>query len=97
MVQVLVHLFTILSIPLVIFGNQNYLEAIIKSVQLFLRNPFIIIFASLVGGFGCMLGFFVLCIGIFFTIPYIFSVEYAIYDNGVGFDKTSPIDEIGLE
>ena len=97
MVQALITLFTILSIPLIIFGNQNYLDAIIKSVKLFLKQPFVIILALLVGAIGCMLGFFALCLGIFFTFPYIYSVEYAIYENGIGFEEKSPIDEIGLE
>lgn len=96
-VQVLIPLFTVLSIPLIIFGNQNYIDAILKSVKLFFKQPFIIIFALIVGIFGAMLGIIALCIGIFFTFPYIYSIEYAIYENGIGFDETSPIDEIGLE
>ena len=97
MVQVLITLFTILSIPLIIFGNQNYLDAITKSIQLFLKQPFVIILALLIGAIASIIGIFAFCLGIFFTLPYLLSVEYAIYENGIGFDKTSPIDEIGLE
>jgi hypothetical protein len=43
------------------------------------------------------LGIFVLCIGIIFTIPYLYSMYYAIYEQTIGFKEASPIDEIGLE
>lgn len=97
LIQILIPLFTIFSIPLIVFGEQNYMDAIIKSAKLFVKQPLIIIVALIIGAIGSMVGFIALCIGIFFTFPYYFSVLYATYENGIGLEETSPIDEIGLE
>lgn len=97
LIQILIPLFTFFSIPLIIFGEQNYADALFKSAKLFVKQPFIIIVALLIGAIGAMVGIIALCIGIFFTFPYYFSVIYATYENGIGVNETSPIDEIGLE
>jgi hypothetical protein len=64
---------------------------------LFIKKPFIIAIALLIAGIGMFLGIFALCIGIIFTVPYLYSMYYAIYAQSVGFQNTSPIDEIGIE
>lgn len=95
--QILIPLFMIFNVPLIIYGEQNYLEAIIKSIRLFIKNPFIIFVAFLVGVLGSFVGLIALCIGIIFTLPYYFSIVYAIYDQAIGFKEISVIDEIGVE
>lgn len=95
--QIIVGLFTIFTIPLIIYGKQNYTEAITNSIQLYSKQPFIIFIAMIIAVIGMLLGIFVLCIGIIFTIPYLYSMHYAIYAQSIGFQNTSPIDEIGIE
>ena len=95
--QILIPLFMIFCIPLIIYGEQNYLEAITKSIRLFIKSPFVIFVAFLVGALGSFVGLIGLCIGVIFTLPYYFSILYAIYDQAVGFKEVSIIDEIGLE
>lgn len=95
--QFIIPLFTIFCIPLIIYGEQNFLEALVKSIKLFIKNPFIIFIAFLIGALGSFVGLIALCIGIIFTLPYYFSIEYAIYEQAVGFKEKSVIDEIGLE
>jgi uncharacterized membrane protein len=95
--QIIIGLFTVFTIPLIVYGEQNYLDAITKSAQLFIKQPFIIIIALLIAFIGMLLGIFVLCIGIIFTIPYLYSMYYAIYAQTIGFKETSSIDEIGIE
>ena len=97
MVQIFIGLFTVFTVPLIIYGEQNYLEAITKSAQLFFKQPFIIIIALIIAAIGMLLGIFVLCIGILFTLPFIYSMYYAIYAQSVGFKEALPIDESGLE
>lgn len=97
LIQICIALFTIFTIPLIIYGEQNYVEAITKSMQLFIKQPLIIIVALIIAGIGMFLGIFVLCIGIIFTAPFIYSMYYVIYAQSVGFQNTSPIDEIGIE
>jgi hypothetical protein len=96
-IQIIIGLFTVFTIPLIIYGEQNYTEAITNSIQLFIKKPFIIAIALLIAGIGMFLGIFALCIGIIFTVPYLYSMYYAIYAQSVGFQNTSPIDEIGVE
>lgn len=95
--QIIVGLFTIFTIPLIIYGKQNFSEAITNSIQLYSKQPFIIFIAMIIAVIGMLLGIFVLCIGIIFTIPYLYSMHYAIYAQSIGFQNTSPIDEIGIE
>lgn len=96
-IQIIIALFTVFTIPLIIYGEQNYLDAITKSTKLFFKQPFIIIIALLIAAIGMLLGIFALCIGIIFTVPYLYSMYYAIYNQSVGFQNSSPIDEIGIE
>ena len=92
-----VALFTIFVIPLIIYGEQNFSSAISKSISLFLKQPLYIILALIIAVIGCFLGFIALCIGIFFTFPYLYSMHYAIYEQAIGFEDKSQIEEIGLE
>lgn len=96
-IQIIIGLFTVFTIPLIIYGEQNYLDAIKKSAQLFFKQPFIIIIALFIAFIGMLLGIFALCIGIIFTVPYLYSMYYVIYAQSVGFQNSSPIDEIGIE
>ncbi|HLO73181.1 MAG TPA: hypothetical protein VK164_04530 [Flavobacterium sp.] len=95
--QIVIALFSTFTIPLIIYGEQNYIEAITKSIQLFIKQPFIIIIALIIAGIGMLIGIFALCIGLIFTISYLYSMYYAIYAQAIGFDDKSAIDEIGLE
>jgi hypothetical protein len=89
-VQILFSLATIFTLPLIIYGKLNYLEALSKSVQLYTKQPLIILVALLIAVIGMLLGIFILCIGIIFTIPYLYAMHYALYAQAVGFDTTSP-------
>jgi len=94
--QFLINLFTIFTLPLIIYGEQNYEKAIVKSAQLFLKQPILIFVALLLAVIGVFLGIIALCIGIIFTLPYYYSMVYAIYNQAIGFEEKSVIDEIGL-
>ena len=93
--QIAIVVFTILFIPLVIFGDQNYTNAIQNSIKLVAKNPFYIILALIIAIIGCFLGIIALCIGLFFTIPFYEAMNFAIYDNIVGFEEYDSISEIG--
>ena len=94
--QFLINLFTIFTLPLIIYSEQNYEKAIVKSAQLFLKQPILIFVALLLAVIGVFLGIIALCIGIIFTLPYYYSMVYAIYNQAIGFEEKSVIDEIGL-
>lgn len=87
---------TVFTIPLIVYGNQNFSEAITNSIKLFMKQPFAIIVLLIVGFIIAMLGLIALCIGILFTLPYVYSMYFSIYDQTIGFEEKSEIDEIGI-
>ncbi len=94
-IQIIITVLTILFLPLVIFANQNYGEALQNSVKLVAKKPFHIVLALFIAFIGMFLGLIALCIGMFFTIPIYIAMIFSIYDNVVGFEESSVIDEIG--
>jgi len=95
--QIILFLYTFYTIPLIIFENQNFMQALSISPKLYLKQPFLIPVLVLIGGIGAIIGLLALCIGIFFTIPYFYSLMYAMYNYGIGFDDTDSIHEIGTD
>jgi hypothetical protein len=85
-IQISLSIFTALFMPLVIYGKQNFLNAIIKSAKLVVKYPFTILGAIIIGGVFAILGFIALCIGVLFTLSYINCVYYALYESIVGFE-----------
>lgn len=85
---------TSLSIPLIVFGNLNAIDSIKYSIILVSKQPLILLGLAIVAGIGSVIGIFGFCIGIFFTLPFAYSMNYMIYKNIIGFDETSEIDEI---
>ena len=92
-VSVTIGLFTIMMIPLIIFGNLKGLEAIQTSILIVSKQPLVLLGLLVVGSIATMVGFIGCCIGIFFTLPFIYSLYFAIYSEIIGFD---PVDEITI-
>ncbi len=95
--QGLISMVTIFTIPLIIYEDMNYSEALSKSITLFGKQPFYIFLALLIAVFVCSLGIIGFCLGIFFTLPFIYSTYYSIYEQAIGFEDKSEIEEIGIE
>ena len=89
-------LVTFLTVPLIVFGNQNAIEAIQSSIKIVLKQPLVILALIIVSFIASLTGLIGFCIGMFFTLPFIYSMEYAIYDSIIGIDSVSEIDELGL-
>ena len=87
---------TVLTIPLIIFGQNKAMEAIINSIELIFRQPFVILIALIVSVLIAFVGIIGLCIGIFFTLPIVYSTYYILYKNIVGVENKSEIDDIGI-
>jgi len=95
--QFFVAIITVFTLPLIIYGEQNYENAITKSVKLFFKQPVLIFVALLLAVIGVLIGIIGFCIGIIFTIPFYYSMIYAIYNQAIGFEEKSAIDEIGQQ
>lgn len=77
---------TFLTIPLIIFSDLKAIDAIKTSVVIFFKQPFILLGLILIGYILSVLGFLVFYIGIFFTLPFLYSMYYAIYSEVIGFE-----------
>jgi hypothetical protein len=91
-----INFISFLSIPLIVFGDLSATQSIQNSIVLVFKKPFIIAGLLLISFMLAMFGMIGFCIGIFFTLPIIYAVHFAIYDAIIGTDKTSELDEIGL-
>ncbi len=89
--QGFVSLLFIFAIPLIIFENQNATDALANSSKIAVKHPFTIILSILFAVIIAMLGIFALCIGIFFTVGYFYTMNYTLYNEII------PIDEIDQE
>ncbi|MCC9016335.1 MULTISPECIES: hypothetical protein [Flavobacterium] len=87
--------FTFLTIPLIVFGNLKAVDAIKSSLILISKQPLILLglIITIVG--AVLVGLCAFCIGVLFTIPFSYSMTYAIYCAIVKTDKEDPIDSIG--
>lgn len=77
---------TFLTIPLIIFSDLKAIDAIKTSIILFFKQPFILFGLILFGYVLSVLGFLIFYIGIFFTLPFLYSMYYAIYSEIIGFE-----------
>ena len=93
-VSVAIALFTIIMIPLIIFGKLKAVQAIEASVIIVSKQPLTILGLLVVCVIAAMLGFIGCCIGIFFTLPLLYSLYYAIYNEIIGFDNENKVDVI---
>lgn len=92
--SIIVSWFTILGIPLIIFGNLNAIDALQYSVKLVSKNPWNILLIFIVASLISFLGILAICIGIFFTLPIVYSTAYVLYKNIVGFVEDDIIFDI---
>ena len=90
-IQISFALFTFLFLPLVIYGNQSFGNAIKKSIQLVMKSPFTILGAMIIGILFILVGLIGLCIGILFTIPFYSCVIYTLYESIIGFEENKNI------
>lgn len=87
---------TVFTIPFIIFGRLNAVEAIEASILIVSRNFFTILLLMVVSIVLTALGLIALLVGIFFTLPIIFSMQYVIYKKAVGIYDEDSIDDIGI-
>jgi len=84
-----IQIFTILIIPLIIFGKLDALEAIRGSFIIVSKKPFHIFLLIFVGSLFAICGLLGCCIGVFFTLPFVYNLYYSIYVHSVGIEVFS--------
>jgi hypothetical protein len=74
-----ISILTFIAIPLVIFKNLNFIDAIKLSCSRVLNNFFVVLLLMIVAGLFSAIGIIAFCIGLFFTIPFAYAMQYSIY------------------
>lgn len=76
-----------LAVPLIIFSDYKAAEAINSSFILVLKKPLILLGLMVVAYLYCLTGLFFFFIGLFFALPFLYSMNYAIYRTIIGFNE----------
>jgi len=79
LISLTLSLLTFMALPLIIFGNLKALDAIQGSIIMVSKQPLIIVGLVIVATIFVCLGLIAFCIGIFFTMPFIYALHYTIY------------------
>jgi hypothetical protein len=76
-----VNFLTYIAVPHIIFGNLNFIEAITESSKQILGNLIPALVLMIVAFILPVVGIFAFCIGIFFTLPFLYAVQYCMYKS----------------
>jgi len=92
LISMIISFVTFLTAPLIVFGKLNAIEAIKSSIAIVSKQPLTLLGLIIVAGIGAALGIFGFCIGVFFTMPFVYSMNYVIYKTIIGIDSDSELD-----
>ncbi len=96
-ISLLISFLCFLTIPLIVFGNLNAIDAIKSSIIIVSKQPIVLLGLLIVAIITALIGLFGFCIGIFFTYPFIYSMYYAIYSSIIGFDTEEDKEQFDYE
>lgn len=91
---VILTLFTVMMIPLIIFGKLKAVEAIEASIIIVSKQTLTLLGLIVIGYIATMVGFIGCCVGVLFTIPFMYSLYYAIYSEIIGFEPEDELEEL---
>lgn len=78
--------FTLLTIPLIIFSDMKAITAIKSSILIVSKQPLVILGLMIMAILFSIIGFIGCIVGVFFTIPLVYAMYYAIYESIIGFE-----------
>lgn len=90
-ISMIISLFTFLTVPFIIFGNLKAFEAIKASILVASKQPLTLLGLIIVGSIATFIGFLGCCIGIVFTIPFLYSLYYVVYKEIIGVETPEEI------
>lgn len=96
-ITTLISFLTFLTVPLIVFGKLNAIEALQSSVVIVSKQPVVLLGLLIVAVIAGLIGIFGLCIGIFFTLPFMYSMNYVIYKTIVGIDDVEEIEPLKVD
>lgn len=90
-ISMIISLFTFLTVPFIIFGNLKAIEAIKASILVASKQPLILLGLIVVSSIATCIGLLGCCIGIVFTIPFLYSLYYVVYKEIIGVETPEEI------
>ncbi|RXR30083.1 hypothetical protein EQG68_11675 [Flavobacterium piscinae] len=87
--------FSMLAVPLIIYGEQKAIDSLVISIKLVSKQWLILLGLAIVSIIFVCLGLIGLCIGILFTFPFWYSFLYTTYNTILPIEVASEIEEIG--
>lgn len=72
---------TFIMLPLILFEGLNSMQAISKSTQLIFKSFFTVLILLLLGYIFAFVGLIAFCVGIIFTMPILYAIQYTVYKN----------------
>lgn len=95
LITIAISFLTFMTIPLIVFGNLKAVDAIKSSITIVMKQPLVLLGLLVVAIIAAILGFFVFYIGLFFTIPFVYSMNYCIYNAIIRIESESELKETG--
>lgn len=86
-ISITLTLLTYLTVPFIVFGKLNSIQAIKSSIIIVSQKPLLVLGLLIVAGLGAITGIIGFCLGVFFTIPFTYSMNYSIYKAILGIDS----------
>lgn len=96
-IYVLLMVLLVLTIPFIVFAEANWVDAFKASIKVIQKNVLYTFLALLVGILISFSGAILCGIGILITFSFVYIAQYVLYDEVIGFEEKSQIDEIGEE
>lgn len=87
----LISFFSFLTVPLIVFGKLGAITAIKSSFIIVSKKPLALLALVIIALIGALVGFIGCCIGIFFTIPFLYSMYYTAYNEIIGQESDSEL------
>lgn len=95
LVTIFISTLTAMMVPLIIFKDFNAIQAIEYSSKIVAKNFFMVFILILLATIIGILGAFLCGIGVLFSFPFYYAVQFCIYDEAIGEDEVSEIDMLG--
>ena len=74
-----ISILTFIALPIVVFTKMNFWEALKLSIQGVSRNFLLVLVLIIINLLLAVVGIFALCVGIIFTLPIIYTLQYILF------------------
>lgn len=92
MISLIISFLTFLTVSLIVFGKLNTFEAIKASFTIMSKNVFVLLGLLFVSVLLALVGIIGCGVGLVFTLPFMYSMTYAIYTIVIGFEFEESIE-----